>query len=214
MDKHRVIALRPLTEHTFILQLERKNLPFQTGQFVIIRRPRTIDQREYTVYSGEQEKFLEVLVREVNDGKVTPQLKKLKPGDQVEVDGPFGFFRFQPKLFPSQDFLFVATGTGISPFHSFIRTYPNLNYRLIHGVRYQNEAYGHEHFENQRIILCTTGDNNGSFHGRVTDYLSSRDFEQETQCFLCGNSQMIQQAFDILTGKGIPVQNIYTEVYF
>lgn len=214
MNLHTVIAIIPLTEHTFILRLERKNLPFQTGQFITVRRSRTIDQREYSVYSGENEEFLEVLVREINDGKVTPQLKKLAPGDQVEVDGPFGFFRFQPQLFPSQDFLFIATGTGISPFQSFVRTFPALNYRLVHGVRYGHEAYGHEHFEKTRITLCTTGDNNGQFKGRVTDYLSVQSISPETQCFLCGNSLMIQQSFEILTGKGVPVQNIYTEVYF
>jgi ferredoxin-NADP reductase len=141
-------------------------------------------------------------------------LKKLKPGNKVEVDGPFGFFRFQPEMFPVQDFLFVATGTGISPFHSFVRTYPDLNYRLIHGVRYLNEAYEHDHFEKKRVTLCTTGDNNGHFNGRVTDYLSLQDISRDTQCFLCGNSQMIQHAFDILTNKGVPVQNIYSEVYF
>ena len=214
MNIHSVIALRPLTEHTFIVQLERRNLPFQTGQFITVRRPGTIDQREYTIYSGEKEDFLEVLVREVNDGKVTPQLKRLNPGDQVEIDGPFGFFRFQPELFPVQDFLFIATGTGISPFHSFVRTYPNLNYQLVHGVRYATECYDHSHFDNDRITLCTTGDKNGHFNGRVTGYLAQRNINPGTQCFLCGNSEMIQQAFDILTGKGVPVQDIYTEVYF
>ncbi len=214
MNIHKIIAIRQLTEHTFILQMERRNMPFLTGQFITIRRPGTIDQREYTVYSGEKDDVMEVLVREVNYGKVTPRLKKLKPGDQVEVDGPFGFFRFQPNMFPVQDFLFVATGTGISPFHSFVRTYPNLNYRLVHGVRYGNECYDHEHFEKERITLCTTGDQNGHFNGRVTDYLASQEINPETQCFLCGNSEMIQQAFDILSGKGVPVQNIYTEVYF
>ncbi|MFW6290357.1 MAG: FAD-binding oxidoreductase [Mariniphaga sp.] len=214
MDIHKVVALRPLTEHTFILQLERRDFAFQTGQFIVLRRPGTIDQREYTIYNGENEDVLEVLVREVDDGKVTPRLKKLIPGDTVEVDGPFGFFRFHPKMFTVQDFLFVATGTGISPFHSFVRTFPKLNYRLIHGVRYRNEAYEHEHFERERVILCTTGDRNGHFNGRVTEYLKGQDINPDTQCFLCGNSEMIQESFDILTGKGVPVQNIYTEVYF
>lgn len=214
MNIHKVIALKPLTAHTFVLQLERNDIQFQTGQFVVIRRINTIDQREYTIYSGEKDEFLEVLVREVNDGKVTPQLKRLQPGDKVEVDGPFGFFRFQPHIFPVQKFLFIATGTGISPFHSFIRTYPELNYKLIHGVRYSNEAYDHHHYNGNEITLCTTGDNNGSFNGRVTEFLSRQDIDEDTQCFLCGNSNMIQDAFDILTEKGIPIQNIYTEVYF
>jgi len=214
LNLHTVITLRPLTEHTFILQLERKEMSFQTGQFVIIRRPHTIDQREYTIYSGEQDDYLEILVREVDDGKVTPQLKRLEPGDQVEVDGPFGFFQFQPYLYPTQNFLFVATGTGISPFHSFIKTYPNLNYKLIHGVRYCREAYEHNHFDQNKIVLCTSVDKNGNFNGRVTEYLTSEELQKDTQCFLCGNSNMIQDAFDILLAKGIPVHNIYTEVYF
>ena len=214
VNKHKITGIRQLTEHTFILQLERKGMSFLTGQFIVIRRPNTIDQREYTVYSGENEEFIEVLVREVSDGKVTPQLKKLAPGEFVEVDGPFGFFRFQPQLFPVQDFLFIATGTGISPFHSFIRSYPNLNYRLVHGVRFANEAYEHEHFNKERLTLCTTGDKKGNYFGRVTGYLQNIHVTPETQCFLCGNSNMIQDAFDILTRKGVPVQNMYTEVYF
>jgi ferredoxin/flavodoxin---NADP+ reductase len=197
-----------------VLQLERNGLPFQTGQFVIIRRPDTIVQREYTVYSSEKDDFLEVLIREIPEGKITPRLKKINLGEELEVDGPFGFFRFQPEMFPTKKFLFVATGTGISPFHSFVKTYPDLNYRLIHGVRYSEEAYEHSHFENDKIILCTSNDTTGDFSGRVTDYLFTQKVDNDTQCFLCGNSEMIHEAFDILTGKGIPVQNIYTEVYF
>jgi len=214
LKKHLITAVRHLTDSTFVLQLERKDLPFQTGQFVILRRPGTIDQREYTVYSGEQDDFLEVLVREVTDGKITPMLKKMQPGVELEVDGPFGFFRFQPTMFPAQKFLFVATGTGISPFHSFVKTYPELDYKLIHGVRFGEEAYDHNHFKKEKITLCTSGDSTGDFNGRVTGYLSGRQPDTDTQCFLCGNSEMIHEAFDILTGKGIPVQNIYTEVYF
>jgi ferredoxin/flavodoxin---NADP+ reductase len=121
LKKHLITAVRQLTESTFVMQMERNGLPFKTGQFVILRCPGTIEQREYTVYSGEQDVFLEILVREVTDGKMTPRLKKLEPGDKLEVDGPFGFFRFQPTMFPTQKFLFVATGTGISPFHSFVK---------------------------------------------------------------------------------------------
>jgi ferredoxin/flavodoxin---NADP+ reductase len=214
LKKHLITAVRQLTESTFVMQMERNGLPFKTGQFVILRCPGTIEQREYTVYSGEQDVFLEILVREVTDGKMTPRLKKLEPGDKLEVDGPFGFFRFQPTMFPTQKFLFVATGTGISPFHSFVETYHDLDYNLIHGVRFGEEAYEHNHFEKEKITLCTTGDNTGDFNGRVTDYLYNQNPDKDTQCFLCGNSEMIHDAFDILTGKEIPVQNIYTEVYF
>ena len=142
------------------------------------------------------------------------KLKRLKAGDKIGVDGPHGFFRFDPKKFPTQKFLFIATGTGVSPFHSFVRTYDELNYKLVHGVRYVEEAYDHADFDKGKITLCTTGDDKGDFKGRVSDFLVNEKLGADTNCFLCGNSEMIYDVFDILTGKGIPVSNIYSEVYF
>lgn len=214
MNKHKVIKIRNLTDSTFIIRLERNGFSFQTGQFIMLGTGKLSQQREYSVYSGENDEYLEVLVREVENGKVSKQLKKLNPGDWVNIDGPFGFFKFNPELFSNQKFLFVATGTGISPFHSFVKTFPAMDYRLVHGVRLSEEAYEHFDFENERVTLCTSGDANGDFEGRVTDYLFTQRLDLETNCFLCGNSEMIHEVFDILTAKGIPVSNIYSEVYF
>ncbi len=214
MRTHKVIEVRHLTDSTFVVRFDRNGLPFQTGQFVTLRLPNSVDQREYSVYSGEKDDFLEVLVREVEGGKISGKLKKLKPDNKIEVDGPFGFFKFNPNTFAAKKFLFIATGTGISPFHSFVKTFPALEYSLIHGVRFGNEAYEHSDFQQERITLCTTGDDSGDFYGRVTDYLFSQKPDVDTNCFLCGNSEMIYEVFDILTGKGIPVSNIYSEVYF
>ena len=214
MRKHKVIKVRHLTDSTFVVRFDRNNLPFQTGQFVTLRLPNSVDQREYSLYNGEKDDFLEVLVREVEGGKISGKLKKLMSGSEIEVDGPFGFFKFNPNIFSSKKFLFVATGTGISPFHSFIKTFPNLEYLIIHGVRFGNEAYEHADFQKERITLCTTGDDTGDFYGRVTDFLYTQKPDPDTNCFLCGNSEMIYEVFDILTGKGVPVSNIYSEVYF
>ncbi len=214
MRKHKVKEVRHLTDSAFVVKLERNTVQFQTGQFVLLSCKDLVDQREYSVYSGENDNFLEVLVREVEGGKISGKLKKLKPGQELGVDGPLGFFRFDPKNFPIQKFLFIATGTGVSPFHSFIRTYPELNYKLVHGVRFGNEAYDHHHFQNEKVTLCTTGDETGDFNGRVTDFLVREKIDADTNCFLCGNSEMIFEVFDILTGKGVPVSNIFSEVYF
>lgn len=213
MRKHKVIQTRQLTDSTFVVRLEKNGLEFQTGQFILVGFSNT-DRREYSVYSGEHEDFLEVLVREVEGGKVSSKLKQLKPGDTVQVDGPFGFFKFSPDMYPVKKFLFVATGTGISPFHSFVKTHAELDYNLIHGVRFANEAYDHDDFQQERVTLCTSGDSDGDFCGRVTAYLAEQNIEKDTNCFLCGNSEMIYEVFDILTAKGIPVSNIYSEVYF
>ncbi len=197
-----------------MVRLERNGMEFQTGQFVLVGTRGAVERREYSIYSGENQDYLEVLIREVEGGKVSSKLKKLKSGDTVDVDGPFGFFKFAPGAFQSQKFLFVATGTGISPFHSFIKTYPALNYKMVHGVRYNNEAYDHNDFNSEKTVLCTSGDNKGDFKGRVTDFIKELDIDAETNCFLCGNSEMIYEVFDILGEKGVPTSNIYSEVYF
>lgn len=214
MGKHKVTEIRHLTDSAYVLRMERNGVQFETGQFLIINRLGSVDQREYSVYSGENDDYLEVLVREIIDGKVSPKLKHLNGDPVIEVDGPFGFFKFQPEQFKLKKFLFVASGTGISPFHSIVRTYPKLDYKLVHGVRFKDEAYGHDDFDKNKVILCTSGENSGDFYGRVTDYLFSQNIEPGTNCFLCGNSEMIYEVFDILTGKGIPVSDIYSEVYF
>jgi len=214
LKKHKIITIRHLTDLTFVIRLERNNLQFQTGQFVLLNIKGLIDQREYSIYSGENEEFLDILVREINGGKVSGRLKQLKAGQEIAVDGAFGFFRFDPIQFSLKKFLFVATGTGISPFHSFVKTYPDLNYSLVHGVRYGNEAYDHADFDRDKIILCTTGDESGDYKGRVTKYLKDKKVDADTNCFLCGNSEMINEVFDILIEKGVPVSNIYSEVYF
>ena len=60
--------------------MERNNLQFQTGQFIMLKNLNSSAKREYSVYSGEKDDYLEVLVREIEGGKVSGRLKKLKPG--------------------------------------------------------------------------------------------------------------------------------------
>ncbi len=214
MKEYIIEEVRYLTNSAYVLRMERNGFKFQTGQFVMLSPKKLVQQREYSVFSGESDPFIEVLIREVEDGNISKQLKLLQPGDSVKLDGPFGFFKFHPEMFAGKKFLFIATGTGISPFHSFIRTFPDLDYQLIHGARYGNEAYEHQDFEKERVTLCTSGDSSGDFSGRVTDYMALQKLNPDTNCFLCGNSEMINEMFDILTEKNVPVSNIYSEVYF
>ncbi|WP_319589680.1 FAD-binding oxidoreductase [uncultured Draconibacterium sp.] len=214
MKKHKVTQVRHLTDSTFVIRFERNGMEFQTGQFVLLGTKGAVDRREYSIYSGEHDDYLEVLIREVDGGKVSSKLKKLKAGDLVDVDGPFGFFKFDPQSFQVQKFLFIATGTGISPFHSFVKTHPQLNYKMVHGVRKTEEAYDHNDFKEERVTLCASGEKGGDFRGRVTEFLKTETIDENTNCFLCGNSEMIYEVFDILSEKGIPTSNIYTEVYF
>jgi ferredoxin/flavodoxin---NADP+ reductase len=213
-ELHKIRQIRFLTEKTFVLRLDRGNMEFRAGQHIIVGLEGELDQREYSVYSGENDDYLEILVREVLYGKVSLQLKQCKPGQLLQVNGPFGSFGPESFEMFSRKLVFIASGTGISPFHSFVRSYPGINYTLIHGVRYRSEAYEMNDYDPGRYILCTSKELNGGHKGRVTRFLPGYPVNRDMLFYVCGNNSMIYEVYHILRDKGIPPENIFSEVYF
>ena len=212
---HKVLQIRTLTDSTFVIRIERKGMDLTAGQHISVGLGNGIHSREYSVYSGSNDDFLEILVKEVIGGLVSPALKNVKVGDELMVGEAVGYFSITEADFKKDKFLFVASGTGISPFHSFIKSYPTINYKLLHGIRTADEAYEKAHYEATNLVLCTSQDTAGDYHGRVTQYLKDSFFlDKETTCFLCGNCNMIHEVYDILLEKGIRAENIHAEVYF
>ena len=78
----------------------------------------------------------------------------------------------------------------------------------------QTEAYEKEHYDSDKFVLCTSRDDSGDFQGRVTNYLEQNQFDENTSFYLCGNSDMIFDAMEILKGKGFNRDNVNVEVYF
>ncbi len=214
MNSHQVISLRNLTPSTYIIRLEKKDFTFKTGQYITLGYSGSIDRREYSIYSAEQDDYIEVLIKEVEDGLLSKKLKRCKPGDKLDIDGAFGHFSLKADEVKNKKFLFISTGTGISPIHSFIHTYPEIDYTLLHGIRHKEEAYESESYDSNRYILCTSGEDTGDFNGRVTEYLLKNPVSPDTICYLCGNCHMIYEAYDILEKQGIKLGPIHTEVYF
>jgi ferredoxin/flavodoxin---NADP+ reductase len=210
----KITQIRFLTETTYVLRLDRGNIQFRAGQHIIAGLKDELNQREYSIYSGEKDDYLEILIREVINGSVSVQLKNCKPGQVLQVNGPFGSFGVEEFDMFTRKMVFIATGTGISPFHSFVKSYPGINYTLIHGVRYKSEAYEKHDYDPHRYILCTSQELNGGHKGRVTKYLPGYHVDSDMLFYLCGNNSMIYECYHILRDKGVPDENIFSEVYF
>lgn len=208
----RVLEVRKLTESTAVVRVERQGLTFEPGQYVRVGVEGDPEIRDYSIYSGADADHVEVLVRRVEDGLVSRQLCDLQPGELASVGGPYGHFKLVETL-RGKPLLFIATGSGISPYHSFAQSYPDLDYRLIHGTAKVEEAYESASYGNH-YVHCVSREDGGDFKGRVTDYLRTLDVPPETNAFLCGNCDMIYEAFDLLQEKGLPTSQIHTEVYF
>ena len=211
---YKVIELRNLTENTFVLTLPKSRFKFVAGQHISLSIQGDYQSREYSIYSAEDGDNLEVLVKEVDGGYFSPKLKHLQAGEMVEIHGPFGKFGLDEKRLNSHKHVFIASGTGIAPFHSIVKSYPELDYEVIHGVRYAEEAYELEHFKRDKFTVCASRDEKGDFKGRLTEHLKKAEFEENTSFYLCGNSDMIFDAMEILKEKGFDRENVNVEVYF
>lgn len=212
--KYKVESIRMLNPSAFIIRMERNGMHFRAGQNISVALNGDNERRDYSVYSAEDDDFLEILVKEVQNGLVSRRLRKLNPGDRLSVEGPFGFFSPRPEETGNRRYLFVASGTGIAPFHSIVLSNPGMEYHLVHGVRYGNEACDRSDFEQERYVLCTSRDDSGDYSGRVTSYLEQHPVLPGTLCYLCGNVNMIYDAYDILKKQGVPAKNLHAEAYF
>ena len=155
VDKqYKVQQIRDLTESTYVIRFDRCDMEFIAGQHITLGIPGDNQVREYSIYSTIHDPYLEVLIKEVEDGLVSRSIRKLTGGDLLNVEGPFGFFTVDKEKLTSGKFLFIATGTGIAPFHSLAGSYPEMDYTIIHGVRFASEAYESSAFPEERYYYA------------------------------------------------------------
>lgn len=197
-----------------MLRLERKGFNFLPGQCVNIGIRGTGINREYSTYSGKDDPYLEFLIKDVSGGLVSSALRKLTMGTEVDMHGPYGSFTLDPKKINHSCYVLIGTGTGIAPYHSYVRSFPDLNYQIIVGIRYNSERYDQQDYEFSRMTFCVSREKNAGFQGRITDYLKNFKVAPKHMFYLCGNNQMINDSYEILREKGASGQQIFTEAFF
>ena len=208
-----VLEVRYLTESVFVIRFERNGLIFKAGQYVKLGTPDYDERREYSIYSPVSVAYLEILVQLVDEASFSYRLSKLRSGDKLFVRGPFGAFNLEDTWQEDKN-IFIASGTGISPFHSMVLSFPELDYTLLHGVRNLNEGYERTVYHEARYIQCTSGEQGSEFYGRVTDYLRSYKPDSKAHFYLCGNSAMIDEVWNLLKMADVPITSIHAEIYF
>jgi ferredoxin--NADP+ reductase/benzoate/toluate 1,2-dioxygenase reductase subunit len=211
---YKLIDIENLSDSTYVLKFERNDLMFIPGQNIIIGFNNESESRPYSIFSGLNDNYIEVLIKDVQDGNLSKRFRKVSPGDSLLLSEPFGGFIIENDIIENIHHYFIATGTAISPFHSIITSYENLYFTLIHGIRYENEQYRKEKYINGKYLTCITKSENGSFHGRVNDFIKETDLIENSKFHICGSYSMIDNVYDVLLEKGISKNQIVTEGYF
>lgn len=102
---------------------EPKKLSFSAGQYMIIEIPqpdKTVKKRFISIASPQQNGLeFEGVMKIIPGGVASTFLLGLKEGDHVNFQGPAGMFTFQNN---NRQNIFIATGTGIGPIRSILKT--------------------------------------------------------------------------------------------
>ena len=167
-----------LTDHAFEIEFNDKPFDFTSGQHVILSMLDDLYDREYSIASSENENKLKLLVKEVEDGYLTPKLKKIKTNDIVNIRGPHGRFCIDLINHINKNIILIATGTGIAPFRSMVKSYSNLNFSVIHGVKKENELYYKNDFKCD-YTSCISQENKGNFQKSYRIY-KNKEFDSES----------------------------------
>jgi ferredoxin--NADP+ reductase/benzoate/toluate 1,2-dioxygenase reductase subunit len=201
----------PVGRDAFLIRMERPDWSWQAGQLISLCGENPLDQRDYTIASGEQDETLDVLYRLIPHGIVTPHLRKLQAGDRIPVQGPYGRFVLRD---PERPLLFCATGTGIAPCRAYLRSHPPLSLTLLHGVRFPEDLYFQQEFASiDYHPYCSRAFLNGTTN-RLTEALPDITLSPRTQVYLCGANEMIYEAEEILLGRGVAKTDIFHEPYY
>ena len=192
----------------------KRDFEFTAGQVLGIAMQMDGPRRLYSICSGENEEEIKILYNVIEVGYLTPLLSELQEGDTIWITGPRGEF-----ICNEDPAVWIATGTGIAPFYSMLRSGLAINKILIYGNRYLEQFHFYDEFESflggNYIRSCTAEHDEGVYNGRVTDYLQNQDsLNPVLKYYLCGNAEMVVETRDILISKGIPFDHIISEIYF
>jgi ferredoxin--NADP+ reductase len=190
-----------------------RDFDFLPGQVVKIAIDEFHAPRIYSICCGNTEDEIRILFNIKDDGFLTPKLASMIPGELIFVSKPYGSF-----LGTMEEAFWIATGTGIAPFYSMIKSGLGINKKLLHGVRHLNQFYFEDELEealNENYIRCCSKESScNTFPGRVTEYLNELPKLPKVKYFICGQALMVVEVRDLLIRKGIPFEDIMAEIYF
>lgn len=163
----------------------------------------------------------------VNPGISSSYVFSLKPGDKVNIAGPFGDFHIKPT---QREMIYIGGGAGMAPlrshlFHLFhTQKERNRKVSFWYGGRSSKEVFYTDHFldiekefpnfqYNIALSEPLPEDNwtgyTGFIHNVLFDnYLKYHETPEDVEYYICGPPMMNAAVFKMLDELGVPPENI------
>jgi ferredoxin--NADP+ reductase len=220
--------------------------PFEPGQFAVLglpgcaprypmsdaeevaRRPDVLIRRSYSIASSSvATEYVEFYITLVRSGALTPRLFALQPGDRLWMSAKSSGLFTLDKVPADRHVALIATGTGLAPYMSMLRTYltagTERRFAVLHGARHSWDlGYRSELSTLRRVcpnftylpIVSRPAEELVEWRGatgHVQELWDHGDLEaawgfpptpETTHVFLCGNPAMIESMSEQLAVEG------------
>ena len=229
------VEIAPGLAHFAFRAATQESFRFTPGQFVSLSAEigGKMITRAYSIASApndspEDPRRFDLYLNQAPEGRFSNYLFQMKPGESVEMAPPLGTFILRQ---PPRDSLFIATGTGIAPFRSIIRTHLNSDsprVTLLFGVRHASHlAYRAEFEELARqysnfrfwpTVSRPDADWDG-LQGHVQQHLEealqglASNGVSAVDVYICGLKEMVDDVRSRLKAAGFDRKQVFYEKY-
>jgi ferredoxin-NADP reductase len=204
------------------------------GQFITIHfehQEKSLKRSYSIANSPKQDNCIEFAAGYFAGGPGTELLFNLKPGDTININGPFG--RLILKDNDPKRYILVATSTGVTPYRAMlnelakrIQQQPTLQVVILLGVQKREEILYSSEFQTfaqqfPQVIFkpClsqvpATDLEPHEYRGYVQHVFPELNLNPEQDVvYLCGNPGMIDEAFNYLKDSNFAMPHIIREKY-
>ncbi|MDP2736320.1 MAG: ferric reductase-like transmembrane domain-containing protein [bacterium] len=222
--KFYVESVKYETKDVFTLTLKpKKKFLFKAGQFCFLRlnQDKLYARHPFTIASSPGEDELHFIIK--IKGGFTKALLKLKPGDEVIVDGPFGIFTVDDH---AKDLVFIAGGVGIAPFISLIRDKlaeeTSRQVVLLYGAKTEAGIIYRQELDNikqswfKKVYILSDYRSGATVAGYINQEVIEKYVRNinNSLFYICGSESMKTSLKEILARLEVSRQNIIIEDFF
>jgi len=203
------------------------NFHYQPGQFINLRRADGL-VRSYSIANCKRSNnSLELHIQKLPNGKFSEWAHlSLKPGDTIDMQGPFGdcFYTQEKK---EQPLLLIGTGTGLAPLAGILESALTQGHtgpiHLYHGSRDANGLYLVDKLtelakktDNFHYTPCVSGENT------LPDFQTARANDKALsdlpdlkgyKIYLCGHPDMVKDSQRKAYLAGASLQQIFADAF-
>lgn len=225
----RVIGLEDATHDVRVVRLEITDggpFQFSAGQYARVTFE-ALPPRDYSMANRPNQANLEFHIRQIGDDGASGYVaRKLRVGDRVGIEGPYGEAWLRPDH--SGPILAIAGGSGLAPIKSIVETAlvadMQQDIHLYFAVSDEPDIYLEEHFQtlartypNLRFVpvLSDPSGPTGRRTGLVSDAVAG-DFARFIgfKAYLAGPPAMVNTTVEMLVGRGLRREDIHADPFY